>query len=1098
MELNDFRGFRFGKVHTSDLHLEVVSTSNRYEARTLPAPTDTAMDIPGSDGKYYFGSIYKNREITCNVAFDNVSEQDYRKIRQLFATDKLQDLVFDEEPYKTWRAKLKSKPDFKSLCFTDKETGQRVYKGDGKLTFICYYPYAFGFDKYVVRAADYYLLNPPECIIAESYSDETFVKNSKKKNYGRILPEDIKYHYNMNPSDYEGGATPEHMEQSLYRDKSHRNKFGRDWMPNDNTIWKSGFPTTEQVEAGELFFDTDQGEKSIVTVRGYWDNVPEWQSTAKLLTTPTLDFDQELMYLPQYSKTDFINMELGFNHYRSMIGSRMLVYNPGDLPIDWEIKIDENKKGFWSCRGGPKFRVRRFNVQRLIIPNAVDWCGLETYDPNDNNFYKYGNRYFRRRTLDLDRLIENINNINEEEFPAIRKPNSDNYYSKEEIIRFLKQGYMVADKHWNKNINGKYEDWNTTKEEFKKHRKDSNWTDVLKTAFNLHLDEFKNIWDGVIKYEYLNDAHPHHCYYVEPIPRQRLSHYIKLFYWQTIQWRGNKTRNDEWTGLDQWKDMMPDDFWVDVTTKEKIANPNHPLVNFIRMFQLVKENGELLYSKDEIKSISDENLIILEEEKSPIYRTDIRELFEDLDFEEGIAFANRYQEMYDLCITDEEKYELYWDTLKRLFEKFSPMISILQKYENEIEDDKYIHYRSGRKDDYGNNQTYSITDFIYDYINKPSEFINTDTRDLDYDQVIFNAFKNPEWITDDYMEIDSSLLAGVDIIKEYLVALDEDIDAVFNGKLIYYDRKKLEELGGYASLIKKLDKQLGDGGCLNDLLDDYYYLNSESRMLYSTPNPYGMEFVYKPTKLIQNDAIHKGHWFKLPPGWSLIDIEPVVDESLWGGKRWEDARPFDWGYGGDLYRHQREVQQLYNFVNDKAREEFFNNYKSEEEIKTTDTTSGIIPLTNIMLGNGALVEWDDNLPGTEDDKDELLKFKVWFEDQLEQFPVEENYFVYNIYKKMQRDAEYFFLKTIDGMWQLIAPYYTWTVLKGVYFDPDTNLPPQNEDYDVSGLPLRCINGVIGDWWWYACNYLWANFPPLYWAMADMLNNLVIKYVPLFY
>jgi hypothetical protein len=60
---------------------------------------------------------------------------------------------------------LKSKPDFKSICFIDKETGQRVYKGDGKLSFICYYPYAFGFNKYIVTAADYYILTPPESII---------------------------------------------------------------------------------------------------------------------------------------------------------------------------------------------------------------------------------------------------------------------------------------------------------------------------------------------------------------------------------------------------------------------------------------------------------------------------------------------------------------------------------------------------------------------------------------------------------------------------------------------------------------------------------------------------------------------------------------------------------------------------------------------------------------------------------------------------------------------------------------------------------------------------------------------------------------------
>lgn len=1165
METIDFRGFRFGKIHTSDLHLEVVSTSNRYENRTLPAPTDQTVDIPGSDGQYYFGSIFKNREITCNVAFDNISESDYRRIRQVFATDKLQDLVFDEEPYKTWRAKLKAKPTFKSLCFTDKESGQRVYKGEGTLNFICYFPYAFCFDKYVVRAADYYMLNEPECIIKNREDEDFYIKSVRERNMGRILPEDIKYHYNLNPSDFEGGEIHNVLENddndSFKRDVSHQNKHYTDkynekyneslgtknWEPNDKHTWKTGFPTIEQVQAGELFFDTPQGEKTVIDVRSYWDNVPEWQSTAKLLTTPTLDFEQELMYLPQYSKVDFINTDIGFQSYRPMIGSRILVYNPGDLPVDWELKIDENKRGFWSCRGGPKFRVRRFNVQRLTIPNAVDWCGLKTYKPEDDVPYKYGDRYFRRRVFNKDRLIENIKSYygNETEYTTesekywFKKPNNEDYYSIAEIIDILRQGHMIADKYWpaskhsvdevgekrDESVSYRYENWNASKEELKEHRQDENWYGDLKVAFNLHLDTLPNIWDGVIDYEYLNEAHPNHCYYVEPIPRQRMAHYIKLFYWQTIQWRGTKTKAGDWTGLSQWKEMMPDDFWVDSTTKDKIANPDHPLVNFIRMFQYIKEDGSLYYKKrsirphsgqswedtSDIKFIKDGDLSIKVSESTElipnhqgsitttyyeVYRTDIRELLEDLDFEEGIAFANRYQEMYDLCITEEEYCELYWDTLKKLLDKFSPMISVVTDYEKSIIDPQQSRL------------PYNIVDFIYDYINNPSEYIGTDTRDLDYDQTIFNAFKNPEWITDDYMEIDSSLLAGVDIIKQYLAAVDEDFDAVFNGKLVYYDKARLEKLGGHSSLIKKLDKQLGDGGCLNDLLDDYYYLNSESRMLYSTPNPYGMEFVYKPTKLIQNDAIHKGKWFKLPPGWSLLDIEPVVDETLWGGKRWRDGRPFDWGYGGDLLRNKREVQQLYDFVNDKAREEFLENYKHEWEIglvvshnassEINIKTNGIIAANNIQIGNGEFVKYDDKKPGTEDNKDELFKFKVWYESSLEHFPVEENYFAYGIYKKRQNDAEYFFLKTIDGIWQLIAPYYSWTALKGVYFDPDTELPPQNEDYDITGLPLRCINGVIGDWWWYACNYLWANFPPLYWTMADMLNNLMIKYVPLFY
>ena len=278
------------------------------------------------------------------------------------------------------------------------------------------------------------------------------------------------------------------------------------------------------------------------------------------------------------------------------------------------------------------------------------------------------------------------------------------------------------------------------------------------------------------------------------------------------------------------------------------------------------------------------------------------------------------------------------------------------------------------------------------------------------------------------------------------------------------------------------------------MLDDYYYLNTDNRMLYTTANPYGMEFVYKPNKVVMNDAITKGKWFKLPPGWSLICVEPVVDESLWGGKRWEDARPYDWGYGGDLNRNKREVQQLYDYVYEIAKDEFFKIYP-KESIK-----GKIVPDENIEA-------YDD--PETDDidesiDGDELLKFKVWYEKEIEYFEQgggKDNYFAKSLYKKYKNDGEYAFLRIIHSIWSNIAQYYTWTVNRGVWTDPDKpddEHGPDLDDYDITGLPLRCINNDISDWWWYACNYVWANFPPLYWAVADMLNKLQIKYTPLYY
>jgi hypothetical protein len=51
----DFEGFRFGNIHSSDLDLVVVSISNRFNKNLLPPPKDYTTDIPGGDGKYYFG-----------------------------------------------------------------------------------------------------------------------------------------------------------------------------------------------------------------------------------------------------------------------------------------------------------------------------------------------------------------------------------------------------------------------------------------------------------------------------------------------------------------------------------------------------------------------------------------------------------------------------------------------------------------------------------------------------------------------------------------------------------------------------------------------------------------------------------------------------------------------------------------------------------------------------------------------------------------------------------------------------------------------------------------------------------------------------------
>lgn len=765
--MKDFIGFSFGNIHTKDLNLLVVTSSDRYEKNLLSTPKDYTMEIPGGDGSYYFGQTFESREFSCDIAFDSVDEKTWRKISQLFSTDKLQDLVFDELPYKTYKAKLKSKPEFKFICFTNRDTGERVYKGEGTLNFICYFPYAYGFNKYIVRAADYYLTTPPETIIKTHTKEEHPYANN------------------------------------LIEAKDKRTK---DFYNVDNNMkepWKGGYPTFEQVQAGELFFNSPNGEKSIINTRGYWENVPEWAPSSKLLTTPTLDFDQELIYLPQYSKFNYINMDTGLNNENALIGSRLLVYNPGDLPVDFKLKLDNNERSFWNGRGN-HFQIRRLNVDRLTIQEAVDWTNLKPYVEKDEEEFKYGNKYFK------------------------------------------KPSYVEAD------LNG--------------------W-------------KYK-----VFQANDLVDIHPNHAYLVEPIPKEKLGEFIKMFYWQSSK-----------KGL--------------------------------------------------------------------------------LDYNKGLELADRYEELYNKCILDEERYELYWTTLKDFLE---------DGYKNQ-------------KVFSSNSEDYTLEEFFSDYIANPPEYIISN-ESLKYGEFDFNCTSFPQYYTEDYLEIKTDGIAE------------------------------------------------NSENCT-------LYLDSEKRMLYSL-NKNSSLYDYTLNKNIYNDNIIKGKWFKIPCGWSLIEIAPVCKEDDWGGKTWNDARAFTWGYGGDKEGNKQPIQELFDRLYYAAAKEYL---LLQDKITTEEYTS----LTLVDEKDLAII-------------DSKIGFRSWYLEKLQKYQRPNTLevldkFAYTVFKRKEQQAEYGFLKLLHQYWRI---------------NKGTVIKTTNSEY--------ICQGDINEWWWYACNYIWENFPPLYWGFADILNKAKIEYIPLFY
>ena len=170
----DFLGFSFDGIHSSQLGITRVSEGDRYSEPLTPEMEDKIISVPGEDGSYFFGSLYRNKPITVQIAFDHLNESQFRQLRKLLAVRKPCQLIFDERPYKVYTAKISAPPQLNYICFDEPQTQigdprdgvrrvnrgteeedweqvrpyeltgrmERIYKGEGTIEFVCIQPFA--------------------------------------------------------------------------------------------------------------------------------------------------------------------------------------------------------------------------------------------------------------------------------------------------------------------------------------------------------------------------------------------------------------------------------------------------------------------------------------------------------------------------------------------------------------------------------------------------------------------------------------------------------------------------------------------------------------------------------------------------------------------------------------------------------------------------------------------------------------------------------------------------------------------------------------------------------------------------------------------
>lgn len=137
----DYVGFIFNGKHSSDLGIVRTSNGSRFDENLLPTIQDKTVQVPGGDGTYFFGSYYTQKQFTIPFAFDSLTEEKFKELKNWLGDKKIHDLIFDEAPYKIYKAKVTGSATIKHIPFGEGETN-RLYKGEGSIQFTCYQPYA--------------------------------------------------------------------------------------------------------------------------------------------------------------------------------------------------------------------------------------------------------------------------------------------------------------------------------------------------------------------------------------------------------------------------------------------------------------------------------------------------------------------------------------------------------------------------------------------------------------------------------------------------------------------------------------------------------------------------------------------------------------------------------------------------------------------------------------------------------------------------------------------------------------------------------------------------------------------------------------------
>ena len=328
---SDYIGFTFNGVHSSELGIKRTSEGSRFNENLLPTIQDKAIQIPGRDGMYYFGSYYTQRQFNISYAFDSLTEQQLSRIKAVFGDKKPHRLIFDEAPYKVYLAKVTGSASIKHVPFAEGATN-RVYKGEGSIQFTAYEPFARSVYKYLDQYIPVIRTLQPTTYVELS---EEMVLAELTWNENNLPIPGEKYRITYNDLEIIAIAK-KHLREKT---DSYTIFFG-----NEDVFVEYIYP-----EKWVEFYGKKEDAGKIVSVKieqieEPYQNLPEWKDAANLLKNQG-EYDKLAgnyikLYNPGDKETDYICV---LNFQNGVIPSGEIKILDGDTPIDSTLVLEEIK-----------------------------------------------------------------------------------------------------------------------------------------------------------------------------------------------------------------------------------------------------------------------------------------------------------------------------------------------------------------------------------------------------------------------------------------------------------------------------------------------------------------------------------------------------------------------------------------------------------------------------------------------------------------------------------------------------------------------------------------------------------------------------------